>query len=170
MAPMTWRGRLGTAVILCSVPALCAGQDLTPRAYLITPVSANAVGLTYALSKGEITFDPTLPVTDASGTVHTPVLTYYYAFGLLGRSANVTGALPWADGFGRLSAASLVRRTAKSSTFRFAVNLLGGPALPAASSSRRHRQVHPGTSLRIVTPAAESHARHQPGKTAGPET
>ena len=160
MAPMTWRGRLGTAVILCSVPALCAGQDLTPRAYLITPVSANAVGLTYALSKGEITFDPTLPVTDASGTVHTPVLTYYYAFGLLGRSANVTGALPWADGYFQASVGGVSREAHREglldSTFRVAVNLFGGPALTAAEFVKTPPSKYIlGTSLRIVAPTGQ---------------
>jgi hypothetical protein len=47
------------------VPALCAAQDLTPRAYFPTPVSSNAVILTYAFSDGDVVFDPTLPVTDS---------------------------------------------------------------------------------------------------------
>ena len=41
---------------------------------------------------------PTLPITDATGTIHTPVVSVYHAFGLFGRSANVTGSLPFAIG------------------------------------------------------------------------
>ena len=43
--------------LACLVPALCAAQDLTPRAYFPTPVSSNAVILTYAFSDGDVVFD-----------------------------------------------------------------------------------------------------------------
>ena len=54
--------------------------------------------LTYGFSDGELVFDATLPITDATGTIHTPVVSLYHAFGLFGRSANVTGSLPFALG------------------------------------------------------------------------
>jgi hypothetical protein len=80
------------------VPALCAAQDLTPRAYFPTPVSSNAVILTYAFSDGEVRFDPMLPVTDSSGTIHLSAVSYYYAFDFFGRSADIAGTLPFAVG------------------------------------------------------------------------
>ena len=80
------------------VPAIAAGQDLAPRAYVATPVGSSAVTATYAFATGEFLFDPTLPITDATGTVHTPVVSYYYAVDFFGRSANVIGALPYAVG------------------------------------------------------------------------
>ena len=86
--------RAAFLVVVCLVPALCAAQDLTPRAYLPLPVSSNAVVLTYAFSDGELLFDPTLPITDATGTIHAPVVSYYHAFDFFGRSANITGVAP----------------------------------------------------------------------------
>jgi hypothetical protein len=59
-----------------AVPALCAAEDLTPRAYFQTPVSSNAVILTYAFSDGEVLFDPTLPVTDSTGTIRLSAVSY----------------------------------------------------------------------------------------------
>ena len=56
------------------LPAAGAAQDLTPRAYVSLPVSSNAVILTYAFSDGELVFDPTVPIDDAMGTIHTPVV------------------------------------------------------------------------------------------------
>src|ERR671912_1033851 len=79
-------------------PALAAAQDLTPRAYLPLPISSNAFILTYQFADGELLFDPTLPITDARGAIHTPVITLYHAFNFFGRSANVTGSLPFAIG------------------------------------------------------------------------
>ena len=93
---MAHRALIAMTVVIA--PALCAAQDLAPRAYLPLPVSSNAVIVTYGFSDGELLFDPTLPITDATGTIHAPVLTLYHAFGLFGRSANVTGSLPYAMG------------------------------------------------------------------------
>ena len=88
---------LGTAAIAGLVtlaPAIAAAQDLAPRTYIPAPVSSNAVILTYAFAHGDLVLDPTLPVADASGTIHTTVASYYHAFGVAGRSANVTGSSP----------------------------------------------------------------------------
>ena len=90
--------RAAFLVVVCLVPALCAAQDLAPRAYFPAPVSSNALILTYGFSDGELLFDPTLPVTDVTGTIHAPVVSYYHAFDFFGRSANITGALPFAVG------------------------------------------------------------------------
>src|SRR5262245_3478657 len=82
---------LGVAIV---VPAPCAAQDLTPRAYFPTPASSNAVVVTYALSDGEVVFDATLPVNNSTGRIHAAAVSYYYAFAFFGRSANVAAALP----------------------------------------------------------------------------
>jgi hypothetical protein len=148
------------AFLVYSLPALCAAQDLTPRAYLVTPVSSNAITLTYAFSNGDITFDPTLPIADASGTLHTPVLSYYHAFDFFGRSANVSGSLAWVSGSFRASVAGADRTVHREglmdSTFRAAVNLMGGTALPVSEfvKTRPSKNVI-GASLRIVAPTGQ---------------
>src|SRR5262245_48897209 len=86
---------IGLAIV---VPAPSAAQDLTPRAYFPTPVSSNAVIVTYARSDGDVVFDATLPVEDSTGTIHAAAVSYYYAFGFFGRSANIAAALPFAVG------------------------------------------------------------------------
>ena len=103
-----------TWLMTLAVPALCAAQDLAPRAYLPLPVSSNAVILTYGFSQGELLFDPTLPITDATGTIHAPVMTLYHAFDFFGRAANITGSLPFAIGDfeGTVSGQQIDRRTA----------------------------------------------------------
>ena len=114
------------------VPSLVAAQDLTPRAYVATPVGSSAVIVVYAFADGELLFDPTLPITDATGTVHTPAVSYYYALDVFGRSANVTGVLPYAVGElrGKLAGNErVVERSGVGDTvLRFAVNLYGNPA------------------------------------------
>ena len=91
--------RLGAVLLVaCLVPAVCAAQDLAPRAYVLVPVESNAVIVTYAFADGELVFDPTVPIEDAVGTIHTPVFSYFYNFGFFGRSANISGSIPFAIG------------------------------------------------------------------------
>ena len=147
-------------IVACLAPAVGAAQDLTPRAYFPLPVSSNAVILTYALSKGEMVFDPTLPITDATGTIHTPVVSVYHAFGLFGRSASVTASLPFAIGTlsGDLAGESreATRRGLADSNVRLAVNLVGGPSLSAAEFAKTPiARALLGASIKVVAPTGE---------------
>src|SRR3974390_2059297 len=76
---------------------LCA-QDLSPRAYVITPKNLNAVILTWAFFDGGINLNGSAPITGATGTYSVPSFSYYHSFGLFGRSANVTLSLPYGVG------------------------------------------------------------------------
>jgi hypothetical protein len=75
---------------------LARGQELSPRAYFITPVNSNAITLIASFYTGGVDFNGTIPITGATGTYGIPIFSYYHSFGILGRSANVSGALPYA--------------------------------------------------------------------------
>ena len=155
---MAWRALIATTVWL--TPALCAAQDLAPRAYLPLPVSSNAVIVTYGFSDGELLFDPTLPITDATGTIHAPVLTLYHAFDLFGRSANVTGSLPFAAGDFEGLVSGLERAAHRSGMadimVRMAVNLLGAPSLsPAEFVKTPLPRSMLGASLKVLAPTGK---------------
>ena len=151
----------GLAGVLCALiwlaPASALGQDLTPRAYAITPVSSNAVIGTYTLSRGEIVFDPALPIEDAEGTIHAAVGTYYAAFGVLGRSANFSVSVPYAVGDFRGNVGGTGREAHRAgmldSLFRFSINLNGGPAISVAEFIKtRPATTTIGASIRVVVP------------------
>jgi hypothetical protein len=148
------------ASMICLHAAVAAAQDLSPRAYTLTPVSSNALIVTYALAKGDILFDPTIPVTDAIATVQTPVLSYYRSFGLFGRLANATVSLPWASGSFSGVVAGTDRQAHRQgfgdSVFRFAVDFRGGTARPL----REFVKTPPprtiiGASFRAVAPTGQ---------------
>src|SRR3982750_3997302 len=86
--------------IVCAVFGLwnVSGQDLTPRAYVVTPVSSNALIFSFAYNTGEILLDPTIPITDVKSQFQVPILSGYHSFALFGRSANVVVALPYSYG------------------------------------------------------------------------
>src|SRR5690242_125437 len=109
------------------------GQDLVPRAYVITPTHSNAIVLTSSFFDGDILFEGATPITDSSGRIYISTLSFYHALNFFGRSANVTASLPYAVGNFRGKVAGAEHNAYRSglvdTIFRFSVNLKGGPAL-----------------------------------------
>jgi hypothetical protein len=126
------------------VPALHA-QDLVPRAYVITPVGANSVILTWSYFSGGLNFGGTVPITGATGTYSIPVISYYRAFSFLGRSANFTGSLAYAVGAFKGSVFGAEKQIYRSGLmdtgFRLSVNLKGGPPCRRTSSRSGGRRL-----------------------------
>ena len=148
---------------MCSLFAALAcpmsAQDLAPRAYIITPQKLNAIIVTWSYNNGGVNLDGTVPITGATGTFITPVLSYYHSFGLFGRSANITAALPYAVGTfqGDLGGQhhSVYRSGLMDLTGRFSVNLLGGPAMSVREFARWKQKILLGASLKVHAPTGQ---------------
>lgn len=151
---------LAIGLAMSLIPAICVGQDLTPRAYLVTPVSSNAINLTYTYSTGELVFEPTAPVADAMGTIHAPVVSVYHSFGVFGRSASITIGLPLAFGDLRGTVSgegrAITRRGLADTVVRLAINIAGGPALKLAEfvKTPAARSVL-GASVKVLAPTGQ---------------
>ena len=121
---------------------------------------SNAVTLSYSYNEGSLLFEGAAPITDATGRISVPTLSYYRSLSLFGRSANVTAVLPYGVGDFEGKVAGAERSAHRSGLLdpvvRFTVNLLGGPAMSleqvrATPPSRRLL----GASLRIVAPTGQ---------------
>jgi len=138
---------------------LAGAQDLAPRAYLITPLNANTLTLTWSFYDGSINYNGALPVSDATGTYQVPILTVYHSFSFFGRSANALASLPYARGNfqGTIAGAGehLYRSGLVDSSFRLSVNLKGGPAMPAREFVKWKQSVLLGASLKVVVPTGQ---------------
>jgi Putative MetA-pathway of phenol degradation len=148
----------GLAILIIAAVGLTA-QDLAPRAYLITPLHSNVVTVTYNLYRGSLLFNGALPITDATGTYSVPILSYYHSFNLFGRSANVTAWLPYAvgtfEGRVRGELGQIYRSGLLDSTYRFSVNLKGGPAMKIDEFRKWHQKTLIGLSVRVVAPTGQ---------------
>jgi len=147
-----------TSLWLCCVhPA--AGQDLAPRAYLITPVHSNAVILTWSFYRGGLNLSGTVPITGATGSYYVSGISLYHSFGLLGRSANITGFLPYAVGTFRGNVLgtnmSVYRSGLDDFTARASVNLMGGPAMQADQFAKWKQKILLGASIKFVAPTGQ---------------
>jgi len=140
---------------LCFLPHLCSGQGLSPRAYIITPIHSNAVTVTYTLNDGNIVFDPTLPVDNASGRIGTEIFTYVHAMSIFGRSANVNASLPYSIGHfkGDINGTEekLYRSGLGATVVRASVNLFGASAMTPQEYMKWHQKTLIGVSLTVST-------------------
>jgi len=146
------------AMALGSLPLLRA-QDLSPRAYVVNPVHSNAVILTWSYYNGTILFDGTAPVTGATGSYHVPIFSYYHSFSFFGRSANITGSLPYAVGNFRGTVVGAEKHLYRSglldSAFRLSINIKGGPAMPVEKYAKWRQKILLGVSFKIVAPTGQ---------------
>ena len=150
--------------VLSAVMAICPllllrAQDLSPRAYVITPLHWNAIIVTWSFYDGTVLFDGSVPVTGATGTYNVPILSYYHSFSFFGRSANITASLPYAVGNfqGTVVGAEkqLYRSGLLDSSFRFSVNLMGGPAMAPQKFAKWQQKILLGASLKVVAPTGQ---------------
>jgi len=139
--------------------SICRAQDLAPRAYIITPVHSNAVVLTYSFFDGGLNFNGTIPITGATGTYSVPVFSLFHTFSFFGRSANITGSLPYGVGTFQGAVLGTQRQVYRSglldANFRLSVNLKGGPAMTAQQYSKWKQKVLLGVSLKVVAPTGQ---------------
>jgi hypothetical protein len=147
--------KLVFSAMLAAYPFLALqAQDLAPRAYLITPVHSNAVTLTYSFSNRGVFFNNALPVRDATGIIHVPLFIYSHSLNFFGRTATFTAALPY--GVGHFQGTVMdnevkpYRSGLLDSSFRFSVNLMGGPSMSAKEfQSWQQKTIVPPGNLEI---------------------
>ena len=150
-----------TAAAAAVAAAPVHAQDLTPRAYVITPLRSNAINLSYIFNDGELLFEGTVPITDATGRLNVPAISLYRSLNVFGRSANVSATLPYAVGNFKGTAfgaeTSVYRSGLMDSVFRVSVNLVGAPAMELSEMRQRRWQQKQllGASLKIVAPTGQ---------------
>jgi hypothetical protein len=136
-----------------------SAQDLSPRAYVVTPIGSSAVTATYSNNRGSVSVDPSIPLEDFRVNFHTQALSYYYSFGTFSRSSNITVLVPYALGNFSATVAdtegSLYRSGLADSRVRFAVNLWGGPAIRAKEYLGWKERGLLGVSLTLLVPTGQ---------------
>lgn len=153
---------LVVSLILCSFTGgHLNGQDLEPRAFWITPVSASAVTFSFLHSRGDFIADPALPIEDVDSSQYLTQAGYYRAINLLGRSANFTFTMPYMLATMQGTSGSESNRIRRSgladASLRFSVNLIGAHAMtiPEFQRFRQDPRDILGVSLRVKIPTGQ---------------
>jgi hypothetical protein len=152
------RGLPAVFATLISILPLNA-QQLEPRAYSVSPEGVNFIVLAFVRSTGDLSFDPTVPVEQASAQLNYLVFGYGRTINFLGRSANVSVALPyvWGPFQGVVNGNTLQTRRSGFGDpgFRLAVNLYGAPAMNAAQFKDYQQRTVIGASMECVAPMGQ---------------
>jgi len=142
--------------LLLAMAGTAPAQQLEPRAYSPAPVGVNFFGMAYFYSSGGWALDPSVPITNVYARIQTAVPFYGHTFEFFGRLANAGVAVPFAhaDMHGDVNdqARSIDRTGFGDPAFRFAVNLIGLPALTPKEFSERTPVTTLGLSLVVVAP------------------
>jgi len=151
---------LAVSVVFTVCPLqLLLAQDLAPRAYVITPIHANAVTLSYSFLNGDIIFDSTLPITGAQGRINVSTFSLFHTLNFFGRSANVTVSLPYSIGHFRAivvgTDTAVYRSGLLPAAVRFSVNLKGGPAMSVKEFLSWRQKTILGASLKVLPPTGQ---------------
>jgi hypothetical protein len=147
------------AIVLLFPAARAQAQELEPGAYWPIPRGLNIVSAIANVNWGEVTFEPSLPVEEASARIGTTAVAFTHAFGMKRRSANVLLMVPVVGGHlkGRyLGEPTEVDRFGLADPkFKVGVNLYGAPSMtPKEFASYQHRLIV-GVSLSVVPPLGQ---------------
>src|SRR5215468_9490572 len=147
------------SILIILLSAMGRAQDLSPRAYLITPVHSNAITLAYSYFTGDLLFDGAVPITDSTAKVSVSIISYTHSLRILGRSANFTASLPYGVGNFRGKVAEAEANAYRSGTldssYRLSVNLKGGPAMDVREFRKWRQKLLLGCSFRFVAPTGQ---------------
>ena len=144
---------------VCLGLGISGAQDLAPRAYIITPTHSNAVTVTYSYYNGDLLLDGAVPITGATNKTSVSVLSFTHSLRIFGRSGNVTASLPYGVGDFKATVigfeASAHRSGMLDSSFRFSVNLRGGPAMDLEQFRQWRQKLIIGASFKVVAPTGQ---------------
>lgn len=147
-------------VCLLLLTAAAVAQDLEPRAYSASPIGTSFAIVGFGRSSGDVTFDPSIPLTDVNAKLNSPIIGLGQSFGFFGRQALFTAALPyvWGNVTGNVGEqrGSVYRSGTADIRSKISVNLRGNPAqTPREFLRRQHRSFIIGTSLTVIAPSGQ---------------
>jgi hypothetical protein len=145
------------AVLLMSAGA--AAQELDPGAYWPIPTGVNVLTVVNSFNWGDVAFDPSAPIDEASATIDTVAFAFTRAFSLAGRSANAAVVLPviggHVEGLYLGEPAQVGRFGLGDPRLKLAINLYGAPAMGAKAFASYHQGAIVGVGIAVAPPLGQ---------------
>ncbi len=152
------RALLGLLVSLSGTVVLRA-QDIDPRQYANAPIGMNFLIAGPAITRLGLPQDPAIPLTDAKLHTSGGVLGYARVLRVGGQSAKLSVALPymWLEGSALYNGEPVSRSVSglTDAKVRFAVNLLGAPAMDLKEFMAYKQDLVLGASLTVSAPTGQ---------------
>ena len=148
-----------STVLLLVLPAYASAQELEPGAYWPIPRGMNILTVVNNFNWGDVAFDPSAPIDEASAKVNTTAFSYTRAFKLGTRSANFGTVVPLVTGH---VAGLYLGEPAEVDRFglgdpriRVAVNLYGAPAMTPPQFVKYQQRTLVGVSISVAPPLGQ---------------
>jgi hypothetical protein len=149
---------IGLLALFSSV-AQARAQDLVPGAFTPAPVGFNIVTILANINNGEVVFDSSAPIEDATATIGMGAIGLSRTLNLAGRYANVTVIVPYMRAHLEGLLAEEFRETSRSglgdSSARIAVNLYGAPAMTPKQFAAYQRSTVLSVSFTVGVPTGQ---------------
>jgi hypothetical protein len=150
---------MGSLLASALLAVAAQAQDIEPRAFSNAPVGVNFLVGGYAFTRGGLSFDPAVPVTNAQLQTSNSILAYARVLDLWGMSAKFDAVAPytWLSGSARF-AGQPVERTVDGlgdARFRLSVNFYGAPALTLREFAAYEQELIVGVSLQVTAPVGQ---------------
>jgi len=134
-------------------------QSIEPRSYSNAPVGVNFLIGGYAYTRGGISFDTSVPITDPKLATSSAVVGYARALDLWGTSGKVDVIIPytWLSGSATYQGEPVQREVDGfgDPLLRLSVNLYGAPALTLPDFKSYEQDTIVGVSLQMSVPAGQ---------------
>lgn len=136
-----------------------SAQELIPAAYTPAPYGINLLSLATTYNSGDLAFDPSGPIEDASAKIFSSTLGYARTLKIAGRSANIGVVLPYVlgdlEGIYLGEQAYAERSGLGDLALRGAVNLYGARAMSPKEFGAFKPRTMIGASLIVRAPTGQ---------------
>ncbi len=151
MKRLAWAERPARALAACALAAVAAprtAQDIEPRAYSNAPVGVNFLIAGWVYTRGGLSFDPSLPVTDENLRTSSAVVAYARVLDLWGMSGkfDVIAPYTWLSGSANYNGAPVERVV--NGFVDPAFRLIGQPLWRARADAQGIRRLRAGSDRR----------------------
>ena len=147
------------ALVLVLMQVSASAQELEPGAYWPIPTGLNIITVVNTFNWGDLAFDPSAPIDEASARINTTALAFTRAFNLAGRSANALVMLPVVGGHVEglyLGVPAEAERFGLGDVrVRLAMNVYGAPAMTPQAFASYRQQTIVGMSLTVAPPLGQ---------------
>jgi hypothetical protein len=144
---------------LLLMPVCAPAQELEPGAYWPIPAGLNIVTVVNSFNWGDVAFDPSAPIDEASATIDTTAFALTRTFNLAGRSASAGVMLPviggHLEGLYLGEPAEVGRFGLGDPRLRLAMNLYGAPAMTLKEFASYRQRTIVGVSATVAPPLGQ---------------
>jgi hypothetical protein len=150
---------LRAACVLAASASVAGAQSIEPRSYSNAPVGVNFLLAGPYYTRGGLSFDTALPVTDPQLETSNVALGYARSLDLWGKSGKFDVIVPytWLSGSASYRGDAVEREVDgfADPLFRLSVNFYGAPALTLPEFKSYEQDLIVGASLQVSVPAGQ---------------